>query len=90
MTSPADEPSTTPGEGVATTNAYELLSKPTLEITNAELAIIVADLQRKRAAYVSDKKIDDKPGKPAPAASKKTAAEKAEAAADLLASIGLG
>jgi hypothetical protein len=42
-------------------DAYSLLTKPTLEITDAEVDIIVADLRRRRANHLAS----GKPDKPA-------------------------
>jgi hypothetical protein len=38
--------------------AYELLSKPTLELTDAEVDIIIADLRRRRTQFLSTGKPD--------------------------------
>jgi hypothetical protein len=40
-------------------DAYSLLSRPTLELTDAELEIIVADLRRRREYFVKEGKKDD-------------------------------
>lgn len=61
------------------TNAYDLLTKPTLELTDAEVALVVEDLQKRRRLYV------DKGTKDAP----KPAVDKAAATADLLSDLGL-
>ena len=69
-------------------DAYELLSKPTLELTDAQVELIVADLRHRRAAYVSTGKVD-KPKKEKVAAKKLDADEKARNSAALLASLKL-
>lgn len=63
-------------------NAYELLSRPTLTLTDAEVSDIVADLRQRRLAYVSGKK-DVAPKKAA------TAEDKAVAASSIAAELGL-
>lgn len=40
-------------------DAYSLLSRPTLEITDEELEIIVADLRRRREYFVKEGKKDN-------------------------------
>lgn len=82
MTQPADT------SAPSAADAYSLLSRPTLEISDAELEIILADLRRKREAFVaSNGKTRDTPGKVKKAAL--TPAEKAERTKGLLASLGL-
>jgi tartrate dehydratase beta subunit/fumarate hydratase class I family protein len=58
-----------------TEDAYSLLTRPTLEITDEQLEIIVANLRARRAAYMAG--TADRPDKPkAASAAPKTAAEK--------------
>lgn len=66
-----------------TVNAYDLLTKPTLELTDAEVEIVVADLRKRRHAYVSAKTPDrpDKPKKQPTTAQEKAANTAAIAAA---------
>lgn len=48
-------------------NAYSLLTRPTVELSDAEVEIIVADLRRRRDAYVSSGgKKPDRPDKAPP------------------------
>lgn len=61
-------------------SAYELLTKPTLELTDAEVKIVVEDLRQRRLAYLKTGK-PDKPSKPV---------VKAEATQDILGDLGLG
>lgn len=61
------------------TSAYDLLSKPTLELTDEEVEAIVADLRVRRNAYVTRGKKDD-PKKPV---------DKQQATADLMSDLGL-
>lgn len=69
-------------------DAYALLSKPTLELSDAEVEIIVNELRTKRALFVQDpKKNADKPKRiAAPAADKATKAANSLA---LLAQMGV-
>lgn len=67
-------------------NAYDLLSKPTLDLTDAEVQAVVADLRRRRALYVKTGK-PDKPKTVKSAARKLDADEKARNTAALLASL---
>lgn len=56
-------------------DAYALLSKPTLELTDAEVERVVVDLQARRKLYLSTGK-PDAPKKPkAPAEPKKKATD---------------
>lgn len=76
-------PETTPER-----NAYALLSKPTLELTDADVEIIVADLRKRRLAYATDpKKSADNPTKVKPQPI--SAAEKQVNTDDLLASLDI-
>lgn len=69
-------------------SAYDLLTRPTLEITDAEALLIIADLRKRRQAYVeSNGKKRDEPHKEK--RSPATAEEKAANTADLLANLGL-
>lgn len=54
-------------------DAYALLSKPTLELTDAEVEKIVIDLQARRKLYLST----GKPDQPRKAAAKREPAKKA-------------
>lgn len=68
--------------------AYDLLSKPTLEISDAEAQIIIEDLRRRRRAYLATGKVD-KPKKEKVAAVKLDKDEKARNTALLLAQLKL-
>lgn len=75
-------------EGVATTSAYDLLTKPTAEISDADLKLICADLRKRREAYVESKgKRPDRPDKPK--AIKPTDESRKQVTADLIAQLGL-
>lgn len=39
-------------------DAYSLLSMPTLDISDAQAELIIADLRKRREAYVKDGKVD--------------------------------
>lgn len=70
-------------------DAYALLSKPTLDLTDAEVERIVVDLRKRRELYLSTGK-PDKVSKPKAAAcpkTKPTADDKAANTAALLASL---
>lgn len=64
-------------------DAYSLLSKPTLDLNDKEVEIIVADLRRRREAYIKTGKVD-KPKKERAAAVKLSKDEKARNTALLL------
>jgi hypothetical protein len=66
--------------------AYELLSKPTLEISDEEALTIIADLRQRRRAYLTSGKVD-KPKKEKVEAVKLDKDEKARNTALLLASL---
>lgn len=73
-------------------DAHSLLSKPTLELTDAEVAAVVADLRRRREAYIKTGKVD-KPKAEKAAAVKLSADEKARNTALLMSQLkipGLG
>lgn len=67
-------------------NAYALLSKPTLDLTDAEVEAVVVDLRRRRALYVKTGKVD-KPKAAKVAAKKLDADEKLKNTQLLLASL---
>jgi hypothetical protein len=69
------------------TDAYALLSKPTLDLTDAEVEKVVADLRR--ALYAATGKPDRQPKPKAEPKGKSTAADKAANTAALLASLQL-
>ena len=69
-------------------DAYSLLSKPTLDLTDAEVDLVIEDLRRRRSAYVKDGKVD-KPKVVKAAAKKLDADEKARNTAALLAQLKL-
>lgn len=69
-------------------DAYSLLSKDPREITDAEAEIIIADLRRRREAYIKTGKVD-KPKKEKVAAAKLSKDEKARNTAALMASLKL-
>jgi hypothetical protein len=69
-------------------NAYDLLSKPTNELTDAEVELIVVDLRRRRQLYIATGKPDrGAPAKPKEPKAKPTAADKAANTASLLSKI---
>lgn len=70
------------------TSAYELLSKPTLELSDADIAICITELRKKRALYANNNIADTavKDAKPKSAA-KLTAEQKAANTAALLAGL---
>lgn len=63
-------------------SAYELLTKPTLNLTDDEVSLVIADLRRRREAYVSAGKRDEphKPSKTKPTAESKASLTAAIAA----------
>ncbi len=69
-------------------DAYTLLSRPTLDFTDAEVDIVIADLRRRRAAFVATGK-PDKIAKPKVAASPASAEAKASNTASILAMLKL-
>lgn len=70
---------------------YELLSRPTLDLTDADLERIVADLRQKRAAFVADSKkgADKPPAKRTAGSSRASADEKRRNTQALLAGLNL-
>jgi hypothetical protein len=56
-------------------SAYDLLSKPTLELNEEEIKLICADLRKRRERFLAGQK--DNPPKPKKAEPPKTAEEKA-------------
>lgn len=66
--------------------AYDLLSKPTLDLSDAEVEQVVAELRAKRKAYVATGKVD-KPKAEKKATVKLDADEKARNTAALLAQL---
>lgn len=69
-------------------DAYALLSKPTLELTDSQVALIVADLRQRRKNYIATGK-PDKPKKEKVVREKASAADKAANTALLLAGLNL-
>jgi hypothetical protein len=69
-------------------DAYSLLSKPTLELTDAEVLIVVEDLRKRREAYIKTGK-PDKPKAARVASKKLDKDEKARNTALLLAQLKL-
>ena len=65
-------------------SAYDLLSKPTISLTDAEVKLIVEDLRTRRESYVKTGAVD-RPDKPKPA--KATTAQKEKNTAALLAKL---
>lgn len=59
----------------AEASAYDLLSKPTLELSDEEVAIICADLRKKRERFLAG--VKDNPPKVSKATPPKNAEEKA-------------
>lgn len=71
-------------------SAYELLTRPTLELTDAEVEAIVVDLQARRQNYVDSKgKVKDDPRPKKPRAASKTAEEKAALTASILSELDI-
>jgi hypothetical protein len=68
-------------------SAYDLLTRDTLTLTDAEVAAIVVDLRKRRLAYVTQGKKDAPKAKPA--AALKTPSEQKQLTQDLLASLDL-
>lgn len=69
-------------------DAYALLSRPTLDYSDAEIEAVVVDLRKRRAAYLSSGKVD-KPKAAAKATAKLSADDKARNSEALLASLKL-
>ena len=78
-------------EPAATQDAYALLSKPTLQLSDEEVTIIIADLRKKRIASLTtgkpDKTVAEAKKAKAQKALPKSQQERAALTADLLASI---
>lgn len=72
----------------ATVDAYDLLSTPTLDLSDAQVELIVLDLRRRREAYVKTGKVD-KPKKEKADVKKLDKDEKARNTALLLAQLKL-
>lgn len=78
---------TPPDPEPTTRDAFTLLSKPTLDLTDAEIEVIVKDLRARRERFLAGQK--DNAPKPAKAKAEPMSAEAKKAAADdILASIG--
>lgn len=60
MTTPQVEKLTDEGEALPIADAFQLLSKPTLDLTDEQILAIAQDLRRKRQAFLKGKA--DKPG----------------------------
>ena len=69
-------------------DAYSLLSKPTLDLNDKEVEIIVADLRKRREAYIKTGKVD-KPKKEKIVREKLSKDEKARNTAAILAQLKL-
>lgn len=65
-----------------TRSAYDLLSKPTLELTDDEIKAICVDLRARRERFLAGQK--DNPPKPKKAEPPKTAEEKAAISENIL------
>lgn len=77
-------------EPLSQMDAYALLTKPTLDLTDAEVDIVIADLRARRARHISSGKPDKPNPKPKalPAGAKKPSAlDKAQATLDVLSDI---
>lgn len=70
--------------------AYELLSKPTLTLTDEESLAIVRNLREKRAAFLKGKADNPRKAKTAAKKGKTTAAEKAANTQALMSKLSLG
>lgn len=68
-------------------DAFALLSKPTLELTDAEIELICADLRRKREQFLQG--VQDKPPRTAKVQVDQSPEAKAQRTADLLGEIDL-
>ena len=71
---------TTPTETTSERDAYTLLSKPTLELTDDEVEQVVIQLRQKRLAYINEGKKDNGPAKPKAAPKSKAEVDAATAA----------
>lgn len=69
-------------------DAYELLSKPTLQLTEDDVLAICTDLRRRRQAYLNG--VQDKPKKVKAPAKAITAEEKLALTQQVAASLDLG
>lgn len=83
----------TPPAAVATPDAYSLLTKPTLDLSTAEVDIVIADLRERRARHLTSGKPDKPPvsakAKP-PALTKEAKADAKKAnTMDLLSDLGI-
>lgn len=76
-------------ESEATLSAYDLLSTPTLDLTDAQVEAIVVDLQQRRKLYLTTGKADKAPKPKAEPKAKATADDKARNTAMLLAQLKL-
>ena len=73
-----------------TDSAYVLLSRPVLELTDADVKIIITDLREKRLRFVNSGIADKKPAKPKVVLTEEEAkAEKTANTAALAASLGI-
>jgi chromatin segregation and condensation protein Rec8/ScpA/Scc1 (kleisin family) len=69
-------------------DAYALLSKPTLDLSDAEVARICADLRVRRARYIATNKPDKAPAKPKEPLAKLSPTDKLRNTQALLESLG--
>jgi len=69
-----------------TGSAYELLTRPTLDLTDDEVSLIISDLRRRREAYVSTGKRDEPHKQPR---EKPTAESKAALTASIAAGLDI-
>lgn len=76
-------------ESEATLSAYDLLSTPTLDLSDAQVEAIVIDLQKRRKLYIQTGKPDKAPKPKAEPKAKTTADDKARNTAMLLAQLKL-
>ena len=67
-------------------DAYALLSKPTLDLSDEEIKLICADLRKRRERFLAGQK--DNPPKAKAAAAPKTAEEKAALSENILGEVG--
>lgn len=68
-------------------DAYALLSKPTLDLSDKEIEVICIDLRKRRERFLAGQK-DNLPKKPKAAAAPMTDEAKQQAAAEILDGIG--
>jgi len=76
-------------EDEQTLSAYDLLSTPTLDLSDKQVEAIVVDLQKRRKLYIQTGKVDKAPKPKAEPKAKATAEDKARNTALLLGQLKL-